>query len=487
MTGASASAHRSAERGPSVPEASRSPARRNLVLAVACLCQLMVVLDISVVNVALPSVRTGLGFDASSLQWVVNAYTLTFGGLLLLGGRAADLFGHRRAALLGVALFGATSLAGGLAQNAGELIAARGAQGIAGAVLLPVSLTVIATTFPEGAARQRALAVWAAVAGAGGAAGVLLGGVFTQELGWRWVLFINVPIALLALTLVHASIPNRRPAHRVRMDYLGAVLITVAMFSLVYAVVRTGHQPWGSAGTLLPLVVAAVAGAAFVFVERAVPAPLVRFGILRNRPLLVADIVIFFITSAQFASFYFASLYLQGVLGYGALATGLAFVPFSLGIVVGTAIAGRLVPRMGPRLPLTAGLALAAVGVGWFGRVSPHGTFTGDVLGPSILASIGLGVCFVAVASAATGGVAPEEAGLASGLLNTCRQCGGSIGLAVLVTVANTVSRHEVAAGSARGAALTAGYDRGFLIAGGLVAVGAVITAVFLRQDTKRS
>jgi EmrB/QacA subfamily drug resistance transporter len=391
------------------------PLRAGLVLAVVCLCQLMVVLDMTVVNVALPSIRASLGFSPSGLQWVVNAYTLTFGGLLLLGGRLADLIGQRRAAMAGLGLFGLTSLLGGLAQSQGELIAARAVQGVSGAVLLPVSLTVITTTFADGRARHRALAVWGAVAGAGGAVGVLLGGVLTQYLDWRWVLFVNVPVAAAAIPLAAAAVPDVRAARRPRLDVAGAVLVTAAMVVLVYAVVRTGTYAWGSAQTLGGLALAVVLGGAFIAVERRTAAPLVRLGILRARSLSVACLVIFLIACGQFGAFYFASLYLQGVLHYSPVATGLAFIPFSLGVIAGTMVAGRLMSRAGPRPPLIAGLVLGAIGMSWFGWVSPHGSFAGDILGPSLIASVGLGMCMVTNTAAGTTGVARQEAGLASG------------------------------------------------------------------------
>ncbi|MBQ0824954.1 MFS transporter [Streptomyces sp. RG38] len=448
------------------------------MLTVVCLCQLMVVLDVSVVNVALPSIRTDLGFTASGLQWVVNAYTLAFGGLLLLGGRLADVIGQRRAAVAGLALFGVTSLLGGLAQQPWELVAARAAQGVSGALLLPVSLTVITTTFAEGPARHRALAVWGAVAGAGGAAGVLLGGVLTEYLDWRWVLFVNVPIAAVAIPLAVACVPARRPGRRPRLDIAGAVLATAAMVVLVYSVVRTDTYAWGSPQTLGGLALGLVLAGAFVAVERRTAAPLVRLGILRSRSLAVACLTVFLIACGQFGAFYFASLYLQGVVEYSPVRTGLAFVPFSLGVVTGTIVAGRIMARVGPRPPLVVGLVLAAAGMSWFGAVSPHGSFTGDILGPSLVASLGLGLCMVPNTAAGTSGVAREEAGLASGLLNSARQCGGSIGLAVLVTVAGTVTRHhEDPAGAA---AVTAGYGRAFLVSGLLIAVAALAAAVLL-------
>ena len=452
------------------------------MLAVVCLCQFMVVLDIAVVNVALPSIRTDLGFtSASDLQWVVNAYTLTFGGLLLLGGRLADLFGQRRAAITGLALFGITSLLGGLAQNPAELIAARAVQGISGAVLLPVSLTVITTTFPEGPARHRALSVWGAVAGMGSAAGVFLGGVLTEYLDWRWVLFINVPIAAVAIPLAVVCIGNIRSGGRPRLDVAGAVLATAAMVVLVYGVVQTDTHPWGSARTLGTLGLAVVLAVAFVLVERRVAAPLVRLGILRNRSLAVASLAIFLIACGQFGSFYFCSLYLQGVLGYSPVQTGLSFLPFCAGVITGTILAGRLMPRIGPRRPMIAGLVLGAIGLGWFGWVSVQGSFAADILGPSLVTSVGLGMCVVTNTVLGTTGIAHYEAGLASGLLNAARQCGGSIGLAVLVTVASTVTAHHAAPTSLT--AITAGYDRGFLIAGILIALAALAVILFLPRS----
>ncbi|WP_435600977.1 MFS transporter [Streptomyces sp. C10-9-1] len=462
---------------PDGEEGARS-SRPGLVLTVVCLCQLMVVLDVTVVNVALPAIGSELGFSASGLPWVVNAYALTFGGLLLLGGRLADLVGQRRAAVSGLALFGLTSLLGGLAQSPGELVAARAAQGVAGAVLMPVSLTVITRTFAEGPARHRALAVWGAVAGAGGAVGVLLGGLLTEYLDWRWVLFVNVPIAVVAIPLALLVVPGARPERRPRLDVAGAVLGTSAVSVLVYAVIRTDSHAWGSPQTLGGLALALLLGAAFVAVERRTAEPLVRLGILRSRSLAVACLTVFLVACGQFGAFYFASLHLQGVLGYSPVETGLAFVPFSVGVVVGTVVAARFMPRVGPRTPLVAGLALAAVGMCWFGLVTPGGTFLGEMLGPSLVASVGLGLCMVSNTAVGTSGVSREEAGLASGLLNSARQCGGSIGLAVLATVATTVTRHH--ADAAGPAGLTAGYARAFLVAGLLLALAAVATAVLL-------
>ncbi|WP_149829606.1 MFS transporter [Streptomyces tailanensis] len=454
------------------------PPHPGLVLAVACLCQTMVVLDLTVVNVALPSIRSDLGFDANGLQWVVNAYNLTFGGLLLLGGRLADLAGPRRAAVLGLGLFGLTSLLGGLARGPGELVAARAVQGVSGALLLPVGLTVITTTFAEGPARHRALAVWGAVAGAGGAAGVLLGGMLTEYLNWRWTLFVNVPIVVVVIPLAVACLSDPRPPRRRRLDVTGAVLVTAAMTVLVYTMVRTDVHAWGSPHTLGGFVLAALLACAFVAVERRAAVPLVRLSVLRTRSLSVAALITFLISGSQFGAFYFVSLYLQGVLGYSPVGTGLAFVPFSIGVVSATVVAHRVLPRFGPRPPLIAGLMLAAAGMTWLSAIGPHGGYLADFLGPSLLTAAGIGLCMVTTAAVGIADVAPEEAGLASGLLNSARQCGGSIGLAVLVTAA-TATIHQQA-DPATSAALTEGYTRAFLIGGLLMTTAALIAATLL-------
>jgi EmrB/QacA subfamily drug resistance transporter len=430
----------------------------------------MVVLDVSVVNIALPSIRADLGFGSADLQWVINAYALTFGGLLLLGGRIADLFGLRRSALIGLALFALTSLLGGLAQTPGELIAARALQGVAGALLLPVSLTLITVNFPEGPARHRALTLWSAVGSAGGAVSLILGGLLTQELDWRWVLFINVPVAAAALVLAARSIAVHAGGARPPLDLRGAALVTGGLFSLIYAVVGTDQHAWGSAYTLVPLGLAVVLLAAFAFVEqRVAKAPLVRFGLLRSRPLLGANIVMFFVGSVQFGAFYLASLYMRGTLGYTALGTGAAFVPFTGGVISGSFLAGKLIDRSGPRPTLLGGLVLVAAGIAWFSGFSADGTFLTEVLGPSLVTSVGIGLSVVALATAATSGVAHNEAGLASGLLNSARQVGGSIGLAVLVTIANASAN------------TTDGTDSAFVVAAVLMVAGLVVAAALVR------
>ncbi|KAB2345121.1 MFS transporter [Actinomadura rudentiformis] len=443
--------------------------RPGLVLAAVSLAQFMVALDMAVVNVALPAIRTSLGFDPVDLSWVVHMYALTFGGFLLLGGRAGDLYGRRRLFLLGLAAFGLSSLLGGLAQAPWQLITARALQGVAAAAVAPAALAMLTTTFTEGAARVRALGVWSAVNAAGGALGVLAGGLLTEYAGWRWVMLVNLPIVLGALGLGVAGLPAGAPGSRDRLDVLGAVFATSGTGLLVLGVVRTDQHGWGSATTLGTLALAVVLLAAFVLVERRTEAPLVRLGLFRSRWVSGANIFVFLAAAGQFAAFYFVSLYMQQVLGMSAAATGAAFLPFSLGVIVGTVVAVRLGRNRSPRASLISGALLAAAGMAWFSRISPDGGFLADVLGPSIVTSIGLGLCLAPVAAAATTGVAPGEAGTASGVLNSARQLGGAIGLASLATVAahNTGSVND-------------GYASALVAAAGLYVVAAVVAAAVL-------
>ena len=458
-------------------ESRTRPVHAGLVLTVACLCQVMVVLDVSVVNVALPSIAADLGFEPSALSWVVNAYTLVFGGLLLLGGRFADLVGHRVAMFLGLGLFGLASIVGGFAQTPVELIAARAAQGLAGAVLAPLTLTVIMVTFPEGARRSRAIGIWSMVAAGGSAIGVLLGGLLTEWLSWRWVLFVNVPIVAAAALLAVASIHDVRTVRVRRLDLAGALLVTLAVASLVYGTIQAGDEGWGSAEALIPFAVAIVLGALFVWRELHAAEPLVRFGILRIRSVWVASVIVLFIGAMTIAGFYFASLFLQDVLGYTPIQAGLAFLPFCFGTIVGAFASGRLVALLGARIVMAAGLALGAIGMFLFSFLGADSTFLDGFLVPSVIASIGVGVCMVANTSLATTGIAHHEAGLVSGLVNSARQIGGSIGLAALATAAASAATAS-GAGSPVGA-LVAGYDRAFLITAVLALVAAVVAAAF--------
>lgn len=475
MTVRSSTAVRSATSG-RAPAAAAHP---NLVLAAACVCQLMVVLDISVVNVALPAINETLHFSPSGLSWVVSAYTLTFGGLLLLGGRLADVAGHRRTMLAGLTLFAIASMLGGLAHSPAQLIAARSAQGVAAAVLSPVTLTVIMVAFPDSGLRRRALALWGMVATTGSAVGVLLSGVLTQTLGWRWVLFINAPIALVAGAFAIAAVrgPHRqRPA---RLDLLGAIMITAAMTLLAYGCVHAGERSWADPVTLIALAAALLLGLGFGWWERRAAAPLVRPAVLRIRSVWVATVIIALIGSAVVAGFYFASLTLQDVLGYGPVRAGLAFLPFCVGMAAATMASSRLVERLGLRRVLSVGLLLGAAGMAAFALVDrATGLWAFDLA--SVPASIGLGACIAPTLTLGTSTAAQGEAGMISGLLNAGRQAGGSIALAVLAGVAAGVSTH---AGSGP-YAMAPGYHLAFLLTGLLLAIGAGL-ALLIDPDGK--
>lgn len=461
-----------------LPSSRRAPDW--LILTIACVGQFMVVLDVSVVNVALPSIRTHLHYSPTGLQWVVNAYVLTFAGFLLLGGRIADLLGSRRVFVFGVGLFSLASLVGGFSTSSGMLTAARAAQGLGGAVLAPVTLTVIMTTFTEGQARTRALGAWSAVAGGGGGVGVLLGGILTTYLSWRWVLFINVPIGLvLGVAASRYLSESRRPGSG-QLDVAGAVTITAGLAALVYAIVGTDTHPWGSAHTLGFLAAAALLIGAFLAIEaRFSRAPLMPLRLFRSRSLSAANGSQLLFGGAFFAMWYFVSLYLQDIHGYDALRAGLAFFPMCVAIVVGARITIKLVQRFGPRNVLLFGLPLCALGFWWFSRLSVASGYLPGVLGPGLLVSLGLGLCVTPIAAAATSGVAEHESGLASGVVTTSRQVGGSIGLAVLATLATDRTDGLLRAGHASIPAFAAGYDRAFLVSAGFI-VGAVACATLI-------
>ena len=453
--------------------AKRPDTPDGVVLALACVAQFMVVLDVSIVTVALPSIGRDLHYTASGLQWVVNAYVLTFAGFLLFGGRAADLFGRRRSYLFGMALFTLASLAGGVAQTATWLTAARAAQGVGGAFLSPASLTIIVTTFTDRQRRARAIGMWSAVAGAGGAAGALLGGVLTAELSWRWVLFVNIPIGVITAAVATTYLTeHRRPsgdAGRPRIDIAGAVTITAGLSALVYAIIETSTHAWLSAYTLSGLAAAVVLLAAFAIIEhRQATAALVPFQLLRSRSVAGANAVMLMVGAAFFAMWYFLSLYLQDVLGYTALRAGLAFIPMTIAIIAGAQVSPRLLPRTGPRPLMAGGTLLAAGGFAWLAGIPAHGSYVAHVLGPGLVIALALGLLFTPLATAATTGVPLSQAGLASGVLNTSRQIGGSVGLAALATVAVARAHSVLATGRSAADALAAGYDRAFAIAAAL-------------------
>ena len=457
----------------------------NTVLAIVCLAQFMVVLDISIVNVALPSIQKDLGFSAANLQWVVTAYALTFGGLLLLGGRLADLFGRRRILLLGLVLFTGASLVGGFSENQGTLIAARSLQGVGAAVLSPATLTILTVTFTEQRARARALGVWSAVAAGGGAAGALFGGFLTQYLSWRWILFVNVPIGIVLFLVARLYLrESKAEGPRQQLDLAGSITVTAGLLALVYTIVHTDEVSWTSASTLITGSIALVLLAAFVLTEaRLATHPLVPLRLFKSRALTFANLVMFSFGMAMFAMWFFLSLYLQQVLNYDPVITGLTFVPQTAAIAVGATIAGRLAPRFGPRNVLVVGAVLAAGGLYWLSFIRATDTYWTTACGGGIMATFGMGLALTPVALAATGGVRREEAGLASGLVNSSRQIGASVGLAVLSTVAAShiasLLAGRVVTPEALRIAMTAGYARGFLIAS-MVALAGGVLALFI-------
>jgi EmrB/QacA subfamily drug resistance transporter len=467
-----------------------------VILAIACVAQFMVVLDVSIVNVALPSIGRDLHYSPTGLQWVVNAYVLTFAGFLLLGGRAADLFGRRRVYLFGLGLFTVASLAGGFAQNAAWLTTARAVQGIGGAFLSPATLTIIVTTF-SGKRMAKALGIWSAVAGAGGAAGAVLGGVLTSEVSWRWVLFVNIPIGAAALLAAFAYLTEAKRHHlgsgRPRLDIAGAVTVTAGLGALIYAIVGTDSHAWGSSYTLSILAVAAVLLGVFIFVELEVAAnPLVPFRLFRSRSVSGSNAVMFLVGAAFFSMWYFLSLYLQNVLGYGALKAGFAFFPMAVAIVIGAQTSSRLMARFGVRPLLLAGTALAGAGFAWLSRIQPHSGYLEHVFGPGCVISLALGLLFTPLAAAATASVHHSEAGLASGVLNTSRQMGGSLGLAALATLATDRTHALLGGGHGRAltmSALTSGYSQAFVVAAvlGVVAFAASFVVPPLRSGAERS
>src|SRR4051812_22344919 len=438
----------------------------------------MVILDVSVVNVALPSIKSDLHFSATDLQWIVNAYTLTFAGFLLLGGRAADLIGHRPVFIAGLLLFAGASLAGALAGSRLTLELARGAQGLGGAIVAPATLSILTTSFTDPAERRRAMGAWGAMGGAGGAAGVLLGGILTEAFGWQAILLINVPIGLAIIAAARRYVP--RPAPRAEdqrhYDALGAVTVTAALIVLTYAIVRTDVNGWGSASTLVTMGIGFLLLALFVAIEgRFAKRPLVPLGIFASRVLTTANVVVFFLGSSAFALWYFVSLYLQQVLGFSPIEAGLAFLPMTAAIIAASTLAGRLAQRIGPGRGLAVGMLLIATGMALFSGVSADGSYAADVLVPGILTALGIGICFVTGAVVAMSGVAMPQAGLASGLVNTSRQLGGSLGLAILATVATQTEDGHGTSG------LTSGFHHAFLVGAGFATVGALVALWGLR------
>jgi EmrB/QacA subfamily drug resistance transporter len=453
--------------------------RRWVAFYVLCLGTLMVVLDTTIANVALPSIADDLGFSETSLAWVINAYMLTFGGFLLLGGRLGDLFGHRRIFLIGIALFTVASVACGLSTTQGMLVGARAVQGVGGALASAVGLSLIMTLFTENAERAKAMGITGFVASGGGAVGVLLGGVLTDVLNWHWIFLVNVPVGIAVCMLMLRLVPESRDdsAPR-RLDVVGAVTVTASLMLAVNAVVNGNEKGWTSGTTLGQLGVAAVLFATFVVVELRTDSPLMRFTLFRSRRLATANVVGVLWAAAMFAWFFISALYLQRVLGYDALEVGLSFLPANIVMAIcSVSVSARLVMRFGFRVPLLTGLAMAAVGLLLFARAPVDGSFTIDVLPSMILLGFGAGIAFNPVLMAAMSDVSHEDSGLASGLVNTSFMMGGALGLAVLASIAAATSG-DAAAGDP--AALLDGYHRAFLVGGLLAGLAAVIGGIWI-------
>jgi EmrB/QacA subfamily drug resistance transporter len=465
---------------------ANSQGARWLVLAVAVAAQFMVVLDVAVVNVALPSIKHDLHFSQENLQWVITAYSILFGGALLLGGRLSDLLGRRRLFMAGVALFTLSSLLSGLAWSEGSLIVARALQGLGGALLAPAALSIVITTFGEGRDRNVALAVWGAASGSGGAVGVLLGGVLTSYLSWSWIFFVNLPvgIAVLAASPVLLNESRAAVAHR-HFDIAGATSITAGLMVLVYAITRAGEHGWSDGVTVGMLTAAVALIVAFAGIEARSPAPLLPLRIFRLRTLSAANATILIVGGTTFGQFLLMTLYLQEVLHYSAVETGVAFIPITLAIVAVSNVAQALTTRLGARPVLTAGVLLTAAGGALYSQMPVDGHYFWAVFPGLLVSGIGLALTFVSVMIAGLTGVEPADAGVASGLINTNRQIGGSIGLAAVTTIAATATSNYArshAVPAAGGAALTHGFQVAFYALIGISLVAAALPAVFVES-----
>jgi EmrB/QacA subfamily drug resistance transporter len=455
---------------------------RWLVLSIVAIAQFMVVLDATITNVALPSIQTSLHFSGADLQWVINAYTLLFGGFLLLGGRAGDLFGRRRLFIAGLVLFTGASLLNGFATSSTMLIAGRAAQGLGAALVSPAVLSIMLTTFSEGRERARALAVFAAIATGGGATGLILGGLLTDTLSWRWVFYINLPVGILALIASLRYVPESRAEKRPETtDVAGAIAVTGGLLLLVYDIVKAQQYGWTS-GRTLGLAAAAVAMlAAFVVIELRSRAPLVDLSIFRKRSLTIANASMMLFASGLFSTFYFISLYLQDIHGDSPLRTGLSLLPFPVLIAVSSVLAQSLLRRVGVRPLLYTGLAVTATGLFWLSGLPADGSYLADVLPAISVMAFGMGFTFSPLILIATTNVSADEAGLASGLVNTSQQVGGALGLAVLASLAAGRTSGAVVAGVEHTQALVDGFTRAYMVAGGLAVAALVLVAALIR------
>ncbi|MGW7366778.1 MFS transporter [Streptomyces sp. NPDC054841] len=465
---------------PRISAPDRPAARMWAVVLAACAGQFLVVLDVSVVNTALPSMRADLGLSAVGLQWVVNAYSIAFAGFMLLGGRAGDLFGRKRMFLVGLGLFTAASLAGGLAQEGWQLLAARAGQGLGAAVLAPSTLALLTSAVPEGPARARAIATWTAVGAGGGAAGGLVGGALTDSFSWRWTLLINVPVGALVLVLGKWWLTESRGGEGRRLDLPGAVLVTAGLATLAYGIVQTEQEGWAAPATLVPLGAGLALLGAFVAVESRAKTPLMPLKLFRMRSVSAANAAMFSCGAAMFSMWYFMTLYAQNVLGYTPLAAGLALMPSSFAVILGSKLAPRLMPVAGARNVAALGVLVSAAGFGWQSTMDAHGSYVTTIMLPGIVMMAGAGLGGTPLAALATSGAAPGDAGLVSGLINTSRVMGGALGLAVLSTVAAART-----GGATDPEALTAGYALAFRSGTGILLGGVLLMLLWLPKDRR--
>jgi EmrB/QacA subfamily drug resistance transporter len=460
-----------------------SDRRKWLALALLSVVQFMVVLDIAIVNVALPSIKDDLGFSQANLQWVISAYALVFGGFLLLGGRAADLLGRRRIFLVAVVLFTVASLLAGLAWSEGSLIGARALQGLGAAIITPAALSILSTTFVEGRERNIALGAWGAVGGFGAAAGVLLGGILTDALSWEWIFFVNVPVGVTAFILAPILLKESRDAHVKRFDVPGAVLVTGGLSLLVYAITQAGQDGWLAGKTVTYFAVSLASLVGFIAWELRHPEPLMRFGILRTKTIAGANVAGFIMGTAMFAMFLMLTLYMQQVLGYSAMKTGVAYLAVAGTAIFTSAIAAQLVTRIGVKPVLIVGMVSLTAGLVYFTQVSVGGSYLGDLLPGFLLIAVGIGFAFVPISIAALAGVQAAEAGLASGLINTSQQIGGALGIAALSTIATSRTDDAIAGGSTQAAALVTGFHGAFLAGVIIAGLGIVAAVTLIRRD----
>ena len=463
--------------------------RPGLALVVISCAQLMVILDATIVNVALPTIRKAMGFSTANLEWLITAYALTFGGLLLFGGRTGDLYGKRRMFMVGIAIFAGSSLLAGFAQDQAWLIITRGLQGVGGAIMAPTALSLIAINFAEGQERNRAMGVYSAMSGAGGAIGLLLGGILTSYVSWRWIFFVNAPIGALGLILAPRVLveAEARPG---RLDTPGAITATAGMLSLVYGLTHAADHSWGSTGTIVPLVLAGVLLTAFIAVELRADAPLMPLSIFSSRNRSGVYSMMLFLGMAVFSMFFFLTLYLQNIHHFSAVRTGVSFLPMSFGIMFAAILTSRLLTRVGIRIPLITGPIFALTGLVWLTQLTPS-TGYGLILAPLLLLALGMGQCFVPLTVTAVSGVAPEEAGIASALVNTGQQIGGALGLAVLGTVAISSARHYATSAVHSGAHVSTtlfnaaqvhGDTTAFKVAAAIMGVALLISLIVIRR-----